>query len=456
VSLRLAVVGAGPAGFYAAGQLLSGPADVEVDVFDRLPTPWGLVRSGVAPDHPKIKSVSRIFERTAAMPGFRFFGNVEIGTVVGHEELARHYHAVLYTVGAASDRRLGVPGEDLPGSHSATDFVAWYNGHPDHCDASFDLSTRRAIVVGNGNVALDVARMLVLSPEELAVTDIADHALAALTDSAVEEVVVLGRRGPAQAAYTTPELLELGELRDADVTAPADEAALDDHSRAFLNSGGASAAVRRNVEIVQGYARGPVTGKRKCVLLRFLRSPVQILGAECVEGVRVVRNTIAPTASGRLASEPSADSEDLEAGLVFRAVGYTGAAVAGVPFDSASGTVPNVAGRVTDADGEVVPGVYTAGWIKRGPSGVIGTNKKCATETVASLLEDAAEGRLPQPPRTPDELLDAMARRSQRIVDYAGWTAIDELERSTGQSQGRPRVKLVKRRALLDRAAMAC
>src|SRR4051794_9418193 len=274
--LRVAIVGAGPAGFYAAGSLLK-EANAEVELFDRLPTPWGLVRAGVAPDHPEIKSVSRVYERTASLPGFRFHGNVDVGRDITHEELMAHHHAVIYAHGAAGDRRLGIAGEDLPGSHAATEFVAWYNGHPDACDARFDLSGPRAVVVGNGNVALDVARMLVLTRDELAATDVADHALEALAESGIEEIVVLGRRGPAQAAYTNPELLELGELTDADVVVDPRETELDALSRAWLESERSSATARRNAEIVAEYARRATNGRRKRVVLRFLASPTEIV-----------------------------------------------------------------------------------------------------------------------------------------------------------------------------------
>jgi ferredoxin--NADP+ reductase len=439
--LRVAIVGSGPAGFYAAGQLLSAAdLSVEVDLFDRLATPWGLVRAGVAPDHPKIKSVTRVYEKTARKPGFRFHGNVEVGTDVSHEELAAAYHAVLYAVGAPTDRRLGIPGEDLPGSHAATEFVAWYNGHPDYCDHEFDLSPRRAVVIGNGNVALDVARMLALTPAELEKTDTADHALEALAASGVEEIVVLGRRGPAQAAYTNPELRELVDLADADIVVDPAEVALDEHSRAFIESDAADGTAKRNVEIATGYAeRGPA-GKRRRILLRFLASPVEILGDERVEGVRIVRNEITP----ELRARPTGETEVIEAGLVLRSIGYRGTPIPGVPFDDARGTIANDGGRVTG-----MPGTYTAGWIKRGPSGVIGTNKKCAQETVDLLLADLAAGALPEPTAEPDELL----ARLDEVVDYVGWEAIDEHERGLGEPHGRPRVKLVRRAELLERAA---
>jgi ferredoxin/flavodoxin---NADP+ reductase len=455
--LRVAIVGSGPAGFYAAGQLLSAKSlAVEVDLFDRLATPWGLVRAGVAPDHPKIKSVTRVYEKTARRPGFRFHGNVEVGTDVTHDELAAAFHAVLYAVGAPTDRRLGIPGEDLPGSHAATDFVAWYNGHPDYADLRFDLSPRRAMVIGNGNVALDVARMLALTPEELAPTDTADHAIEALATSGIEEIVVVGRRGPAQAAYTNPELRELADLAGADVIVDPAEVVLDPDSRAFIESDAAVGTARRNVEIVAGFAAREPEGRPRRIVLRFLASPIEIVGTDRVEGVRLVRNEIMADADGRLSARPTAATELLEAGLVLRSIGYRGSPIPGVPFDERRATIHNAGGRATSVEtGEPLPGVYTAGWIKRGPSGVIGTNKKCAQETVDLLLEDRAAGRLPEPSTDAAALLAALEARGVDLVDYAGWEAIDAHERGRGEPHGRPRVKLVRRAEHLLHAAAA-
>jgi ferredoxin/flavodoxin---NADP+ reductase len=423
-ALRVAVVGSGPAGFYAAGALLAAETPVEVDMIERLPTPWGLVRLGVAPDHPKIKSVSRAFERIAAQPAFRFLGNVEVGRDVRHEELFEHYDAVVYAVGAQSDRRMGIPGEDLPGSWAATEFVAWYNGHPDFQELSFDLSGERAIVIGNGNVAVDVARMLALTPEELAPTDTTDAALAAFETAGIREIVMVGRRGPAQAAFTTPELIELGELAGADVV--VDSAELAGAEATDTNS-------ERNLEVLREYASRTPEGKQKRLVLRFLASPVAILGEERVEGIELVRNRLEPDESGALRAVPTGETETLRCGIVFRSVGYRGVALPGLPFDEARGTIANDRGRVA-------PGVYAAGWIKRGPSGVIGTNKKDATETVELLLEDLRDA--PRKDRSPDEIEQLLLERGVRLVVYAGWASIDELERTAGEKLGRPRVKL--------------
>jgi ferredoxin--NADP+ reductase len=455
--LRVAIVGSGPAGFYAAGQLLTAKElHVEVEMFDKLATPWGLVRAGVAPDHPNIKAVTRVYEKTAKREGFRFHGNVEVGKDVSHEELAAHHHAVLYATGSPTDRRLGIPGEDLPGSHAATDFVGWYNGHPDYRDLDFDLSPKRAVVIGNGNVALDVARMLALTSEELAPTDTADHALEALAQSGVEEIVVLGRRGPLQAAYTNPELKELGEMADADVIVDPDEARLDSVSQAAFDSGEIDKTTRVNVETVQEYSTRTPHGHRRRIVLRFLVSPVEILGADRVTGVRVVRNRLEESADGRLVARATDETEDIECGLVLRSVGYRGKPFAGLPFDEQQGTLSNDKGRVTSVEtGEPLPGVYTAGWIKRGPSGVIGTNKKCAQETVNLLLEDLAAGKLPEPSAEVDSLIEVLHERHPDVVDYAGWELIDEHERGLGEPSGRPRVKLTRVEELLDVAGSA-
>jgi ferredoxin--NADP+ reductase len=450
--LRVAIVGSGPAGFYAAGQLLSSTDPVvKVDVYDRLMTPWGLVRFGVAPDHPKIKSVTRVFERTARLPGFAFHGNVEVGTDVTHEELAAAYHAVLYAVGTPGDRRLGIEGEDLAGSESATEFVAWYNGHPDYADMDFDLSCKRAIVIGNGNVALDVARMLALSVEELKVTDIADHSIELLRESKIEEIVVLGRRGPAQAAFTNPELRELADLELADVIVDPADMELDPASAVALET--ADGTIQRNVETLTNYAGLAPSGKPRRVVLRFLTSPVAIEGTDRVEALLVERNVLVTDDDGSLKARPTGVTERLETGIVLRAVGYVGKPLPGVPFDDRRATMLNEGGRVLDpGTRRPIPGLYAAGWIKRGPSGVIGTNKKCAQETTERLFEDFAAGLLPTPSDTPEALLTRL-RGKVDVVDYSGWEAIDAHERALGEPSGRPRVKLVRREEQLKRAA---
>jgi ferredoxin--NADP+ reductase len=438
--LRVAVVGSGPAGFYAADHLLE--RGVRVDVLERLPTPWGLVRLGVAPDHPELKTASRVFEKTAAKDGFRFFGNVTVGSDVTHDELLRLYDAIVYTVGAQTDRRLGIPGEELAGSWAATEFVAWYNGHPDYQHLDFDLSGDRAVVIGNGNVAVDVARILARTEAELSPTDITDRSAAAIVASAITSIEMLGRRGPAQAAFTPPELKELGELGGADVVVDPADLELDPASEAALEADRARA--RRNVDILREFATRTPTGKPKRLTLRFCVSPVQILGEGRVEAIEIVRNSLVADAGGQIKAVPTRATEVIPCGLVLRSVGYRGVALPGVPFDERRGVIPNVEGRV---DGS--PRVYTAGWIKRGPSGVIGTNKKDAAETCERLLEDAAAGLLE---REGGELEDVLVERGVHFVEYAGWQAIDEHERGLGEPLGRPRVKLTSWDELLAKA----
>jgi ferredoxin/flavodoxin---NADP+ reductase len=449
--LRVAVVGSGPAGFYAAAHLLASeqPA-VEVDMIERLPTPWGLVRLGVAPDHPNIKSVSRVFEKIAQRPGFRFLGNVDVGRDLTHDELVQLYDAVVYAFGAQTDRRLGIPGEDLSGSWPATAFVAWYNGHPDFQDVEFDLSHERAIVVGNGNVAVDVARMLALTEDELGPTDTTDPAIAAIVGAGIREIVMLGRRGPAQAAFTTPELQELGELQGADIVVDPGELELDPASAAAVES---SAHARRNLDVLREYATRARSGKARAIHLRFCVSPVAVLGDEHVEAVEVVRNRLVADEACNVRAEPTGESEVIPCGIVLRSVGYHGVALPGSPFDAERGTIPNLAGRVVDDEGRPVSGVYVAGWIKRGPTGVIGTNKKDATETVDLLLEDAREGRLPRRDGAREAVDAVLVERGIAAVAYAGWQAIDAAERARGEPHGRPRIKLCTWDELLGAAS---
>ena len=436
---RVAIVGSGPSGAYAADQLLRcADHEIEVDLYERLPTPWGLVRAGVAPDHPKIKSVTRVYEKTAAHPRFAFFGNVELGTHVSREELLRRYHAVIYAVGTPADRPMGIPGEELPGSWAATDFVGWYNGHPDQRDLEFDLSSKRAVVIGNGNVALDVARMLTMDCDDLATTDIADHALEALRRSAVEEVVVVGRRGPEQAAFTNPELLELGAMTAAAV----DVNPLDLEIPDALREADPDAAAVKRMEILREYAEEGAAGDGRRIVLRFLSSPVRLLGDEQVEGVELVRNELRRSEDGSLRAHATDDRLTIKTGLVFRAIGYRGKPLAGVPFDERAGVIANEDGRVHAAGAEH-GAEYVVGWAKRGPSGVIGTNKKCAAGTTAALLADLADGRLPLREVASRDSVEAFLRSRQRdLVDFADWQAIDAHEQELGSPAGRPRVKL--------------
>ncbi|MFC8794747.1 FAD-dependent oxidoreductase [Streptomyces cinereoruber] len=423
--LRVAVVGAGPAGLFAADELLRHPG-VSVTVYDRLPTPYGLARAGVAPDHQDTKQVTELFRAIEGQPGFSYRLNTRIGHDLHHADLVRDHHAVVYAVGAATDRRLGIEGEDLPGSASATDFVAWYNGHPDHDGAAHPLDAERAVVVGNGNVALDVARILTADPDALARTDISDRALAALRASRVREVVVLGRRGPAEAAFTLPELIALAALDGVDVLVegwpedvPAD-------------------ATPKTAVLAELAARTPVAGRRR-IVLRFLTGPARIEGDDRVNGLTVVRTELRRADDGTVRAVPTDETETIETSLVLRAVGYRAEPVPDLPFDAETGTVPHERGRVE-------PGVYVTGWIKRGPTGFIGTNKSCAQETVTALLDDLETGRLTAPAGPP------VTTARPDAVDLDGWRAIDAAERAEGRAQGRPRVKLLDREDLLAAA----
>jgi ferredoxin/flavodoxin---NADP+ reductase len=445
---RAAIIGAGPSGFYTADRLLK--AGFEVDLYDALPTPFGLVRAGVAPDHPKIKSVTRVYAKTAAHEAFRFFGAVTLGSEVSREDLLARYHAVVYAIGTSTDNRLGIPGEDRPGSHAATAFVAWYNGHPYFAEHMFNLNGGRAVVVGNGNVAIDVARMLVLDPGELAPTDTADHAIDAFGMAGVTEVVLLGRRGPAEAAFTNPELRELGELDRADVI--VDPAQLEGVPEPE------DSTKRRNVEILRDYAQREPAGKSHRLELRFLRSPVEILGEGDdgpVTGVRVAINRLVRSADGRVSAEPTGEEEVIECGLVLRSIGYRGERLAGIPFDDRRGLIRNEGGRVVDEGGSPCPGEYVVGWIKRGPSGVIGTNKKDAADTVARIVEDAETGRLGRPASEHCSAEAVAAWLQERMPDHVsweGWEMIDAHESRLGEPLGRPRVKLVALEELIRAA----
>jgi len=444
--LRVAIVGAGPTGFYTADHLLRNPEVViEVDMFDRLPTPYGLVRLGVAPDHQKIKFVTNAFDKVAASPRFRFYGGVEFGKDVTLADLQAHYHQIVYCTGAQTDRRMGIPGEDLTGSHPATEFVAWYNGHPDYRDCAFDLSQESVAVVGVGNVAADVVRILCRTPEELATTDIADYALEALRKSRVREVYLLGRRGPAQAAFTNPEVKELGELADADITAIPQEVELDPLSRAAVERSQDRATLKK-VEMLREYARRAPTGKSRRLVLRFLVSPVELIsdGAGRVAAMRLVRNELYATSTGALQPRATDRFEELPVGLVFRSVGYRGVPLPGVPFNESWGVILNDKGRVLDPDTkQPILGEYAAGWIKRGPTGVIGTNKPDAAETVECMFEDLARGAVLEPTRPEAAAAEALVRQRQpNYVSYTDWLKLNEIEVARGRAQGRPRVKL--------------
>jgi ferredoxin/flavodoxin---NADP+ reductase len=439
----VAIVGSGPSGFFAAASLLkaadaSDDIDIAIDMLEMLPTPWGLVRWGVAPDHPKIKSISKQFEKVAEDPGFRFFGNVVVGEHISAAELAERYDAVIYALGAQSDRSLNIPGEDLPGSVAAVDFVGWYNAHPHRRDMMPDLSGARAVVVGNGNVALDVARILVTDPNVLALTDIADHALESLRPCSVEEVVIIGRRGPLQTAFTTPELRELADLEGVDVVVdPAQLEGITDDDAAAVGK-----TTKLNIKVLRGYAgREPLPGHRR-IMFRFLTSPIAIKGDGKVERIVLGRNELVSNDSGRVVAKDTGARDELPVQLVVRAVGYRGVPTPGLPFDDKSGTIPNTDGRVAGSRNE-----YVVGWIKRGPTGVIGTNKKDSTDTVDTLIADLAAARNSSGLADfgtdhADKLADWLASRQPKLVTAEHWETIDRFERAAGEPHGRPRVKL--------------
>lgn len=448
--LRVAIIGSGPSGFYAAEHLLSqDDLHVEVEMFDRLPTPFGLVRAGVAPDHPKIKSVTRAYDKVANRPGFHFRGNVEFGSDLEHEDLLEYFHAVIYCVGARSDRRMGIPREYLPGSHGASDFVGWYNASPDQRNLKFNLDGERAVVVGNGNVAIDVARMLVLPPGELAGTDIAGHALRALSASNIREVTILGRRGPAQAAFTYRELREIAERDDIDVIVDPGDMDLDPHSRHDADQNPERGRDQILSLLSDLAARGD-RGRDRRIIFRFLVSPVQIMGTDRLEGVEVVHNELYRGDNGALRARATDRHEVIPSDLLFRAIGYQGVALPGVPFDSRTATIPNDSGRVVNLpDGNPRPGEYVAGWIKRGPTGIIGTNKPDAHESVEALLEDARGGRL-RPEVLPSAVFDRLlAERQAEVVSFEDWQYLDMCETTKGAERGRPRLKFARVESML-------
>lgn len=438
--VRIAIVGTGPAAFYAASEL-AGVRGIEVEMYDRLVTPYGLVRAGVAPDHPETKIIAELFRAVAGRNSVRVHLGVEIGTDLSHEDLLAHHDAVIYATGASDDRRLGIDGEDLPGSHAANEFVAWYNGHPDYAAKTFDLSCDRAVVIGNGNVALDLARILTASPDDLARTDIADHALIALRASAVREVVVVGRRGPAQTKFTTPELAALVDAPHIDLVVQGIS-----KSRSSLEWDAVDPVQAAKMDLIYEIAsRSPTDtgGAHRRIVLRFCASPISIEGDRSVSAIELADNSLSCDSDGHVRADPSGSTVTVPTGLVLRSVGYRGHRIPGVPFDDERGVVPNIDGRVIDTSGCVVPGVYVVGWIKRGPTGVIGTNKKCAIDTVENLLSDIRNGRLSIGSHGSDDVDSLVRSRVPDALSFPDWTSIDRAETDAGSSVGRPRVKMV-------------
>lgn len=450
-ALRIAIVGAGPSGFYAAEALQKAVPTIRIDLFDRLPTPHGLVRGGVAPDHPKIKSVTRVFDRIAGHPALRFIGNVEVGRDVTPQELRAHYDVVLYAFGARTDRHLEIPGESLPGNHAATELVGWYNGHPDYRDATFDFTAAAAAVVGLGNVAMDVTRILSRRVPDLVTTDISQHATDVLAHSALRTIHVLGRRGPVQGAFSTPELRELGELPGVDVVVDPRDLELDPITTAHL-AGAEDRSAEKNLEVLREWAGRPTSGAERRIVFHFNVSPVEVIGPDRVTAVRLVRNRLEADGRGGVRAVPTDEESVLPVGLLFRSVGYRGVAVRGLPFDEVRGVIPNTEGRVVEHEGShtYVDGVYVCGWIKRGPSGVIGTNKVDATQTVDHLLADAVSGRVTPASGSPDQLLTALRGRGVPSTDWSQWQQLDRVETERGGAAGKPREKVTRIDEMLD------
>ncbi|MCW7941554.1 NADP oxidoreductase [Streptomyces hygroscopicus] len=431
--LHVAVIGSGPSGVYTAQSLVQQDPEVRVDVLDRLPCPYGLVRYGVAPDHEKIKSLQNNLRAVLEHERIRFLGGVQVGADgVPPARLRELYHAVVYCVGAATDRHLGIPGEELPGSWSATEFVSWYSAHPDSMAEEFVRGARTAVVIGVGNVAVDVTRMLARGTTELSPTDMPQAALTSLAASKVGEIHMVGRRGPSQARFTTKELRELGALPDTEVVVDEAELALDP---AYADPSALPATQRRNIEVLRAWAATPPRGAPRRIRLRFFLRPAEVLADIGRVGAVRFERTV-PDGQGGVTG--SGRYEDIEAQLVLRSVGYRGVALEGLPFDVPTGTVPHLAGRVL-REGAVSPGEYVAGWIKRGPTGVIGTNRPCAKETVASLIEDAP-GLVRR--EVPEDALPALRADGVAPVEWAGWLAIERAEAELGASLGRGVVKL--------------
>jgi ferredoxin/flavodoxin---NADP+ reductase len=441
--LRIAIIGAGPAGLYAAEALLKHTdITLVIDVFNRFPTPFGLVRDGVAPDHQSIKSVIRVFDRILADGRVRYFGNVTFGVDIHHDEVKELYDQIIYAVGAQSDRHMGIPGEDLPNSFPATKFVGWYNGHPDYRNLPLDLSCERAIVVGTGNVAMDVARILVTSPDELAKTDIADHALARLRDSKIREVIVLGRRGAAQAAFTNPEIREFGKLEGVDCIVDPNNIGIDPISEEEL---AADRSASINVEILRQYAARTENTAPRRIVMRFLASPAEIIAENGrITSVKIERNRLVVDANGGIRAKGTGEYETIEAGLILRSIGYRSVRLEGVPFDEATSTFSNIAGRLIHANtGETVAGEYVVGWAKRGPSGLIGNNKSDSIATVESMLADLPTLiGINDVHRYPAYIFDLLYSHKIDFVTYEDWKKLDQYETEQGKEQGRPRVKV--------------
>jgi ferredoxin--NADP+ reductase len=438
--VHVAIVGAGPSGFYAAEALLRSGLPVRVDMIERLPTPFGLVRSGVAPDHPKLKQPILVYERIAHTPGFNFLGNVQVGRDVTVAELSATYHAVVFACGAEADRRMGIPGEDLPRSHTATEFVGWFNGHPDYRDRTFDLGQETVAVVGQGNVAADVCRILAKPVDELRTTDIAEHALDALAQSRVREIHVIGRRGPVQAKFTTKELRELGEIAGCSTLADPGDLTLNAESKIELTDRN-NLNAPGNMALFRTFAARKSTAGQRAVRFRFHLSPVALMGGGQVEKLILTRNRLEGPSFAQIA-QATDETVELDCGLVFRSIGYRGVAIPGLPFDGALGTVTHTRGRVIEG-AAILPGLYVTGWLKRGPTGIIGTNRADSVETVESLLADLAKG-CDREKRGAEAVGELLEKRGVRMFNYQDWSMLDTAEISRGKPKGKPREKFTR------------
>ena len=441
---NVAIIGSGPAGFYAADHLFKNKEHIfHVDMYDRLPTPFGLVRLGVAPDHQKIKTVTRVFDKIATNPNFRFFGYVEFGKDINLFDLKKYYHIIIFATGAQTDRRMNIPGEDLKGSHTATEFVAWYNGNPDYKEREFDLSKETVAIIGVGNVAVDVARIFCRSEQELRKTDIADYALEKLINSKVKEVYMIGRRGPAQAAFTNPELKELGNLDDADLILDSEEIEPDQITKNFLEEN-EDKPTNRKLELLKEFSSNKETNKNKKLHIRFLLSPIEIAGSDdnSINSIKLTRNELYKSPDGSIRPRSTNEKIELDVGLVFRSIGYRGVPLPDVPFNEDWGVISNEKGRILGKDKIHIEGLYATGWIKRGPTGVIGTNKTDSGETVKCIIDDIAANKFNKPQVVEPQSIESLIKeRNDKFINYKQWQKVDQSEIERGQQLGRPRLK---------------
>jgi len=450
---NVAIIGSGPAGFYAADHLFKNKEHTfHVDMYDRLPTPFGLVRLGVAPDHQKIKTVTRVFDKIAQNPNFRFFGYVEFGKDINLTDLKKHYHIIIFATGAQTDRKMNIPGEDLKGSHTATEFVAWYNGNPDYKEREFDLSKETVAIIGVGNVAVDVARIFCLSEQELRKTDISEYALEKLVKSNVKEVYMIGRRGPAQAAFTNPELKELGNLENADLILDNEEIEPDLITKNFLEEN-EDKQTNRKLELLKEFSTNKETNKNKKLHIRFLLSPIEIAGSEdnSINSIKLTRNKLYKSPDGSIRPKSTDEKIELDVGLVFRSIGYRGVPLPDVPFNKDWGVISNDKGRVLGEDKSHIKGLYATGWIKRGPTGVIGTNKTDSGETVNCIIDDIAANKFNKPQVVEPQAIEALIKeRNDKFINYKQWQKVDQSEIERGQELGRPRLKYTDVDEILD------